>query len=137
MQPQPCDLTVTRATVLPFDASWSTLFDCDIVVRNGRIAALGEAAAVGVDPQAKLDGRNLLITPGLFYARAGVPIHFQGMAGLGETSLALAIAHRLRRPVSVMAGNDWLDIDDMSGNEVGQTTHSVVAKYIQRVRRSR
>lgn len=73
MQPQPCDLTVTRATVLPFDASWSTLFNCDIVVRNGRIAALGEAAAVGVDPQAKLDGRNLLITPGLVNSHTHSP----------------------------------------------------------------
>lgn len=77
-----------------------------------------------------------LMKRGLFYARAGVPIHFQGTAGLGKTSLALAIAQRLGRPVSVMAGNDWLDIDDMIGKEVGQSTSSVVDKYIQRVRRS-
>jgi len=77
-----------------------------------------------------------LMKRGLFYARAGVPIHFQGTAGLGKTSLALAIAQRLGRKVAVMAGNDWLDIDDMIGKEVGQSTSSVVDKYIQRVRRS-
>lgn len=77
-----------------------------------------------------------LVTRGLFYARAGVPIHFQGAAGLGKTSLALEIAHRLGRPVAVMAGNDWLDTEDMIGREVGQATSSVVDKYIQRVRRS-
>lgn len=77
-----------------------------------------------------------LVTRGLFYARAGVPIHFQGAAGLGKTSLALEIAHRLGRPVVVMAGNDWLDTEDMIGREVGQATSSVVDKYIQRVRRS-
>ena len=77
-----------------------------------------------------------LVTRGLFYARAGVPIHFQGTAGMGKTSLALEIAHRLGRPVSVMAGNDWLDAEDMIGKEVGQSTSSVVDKYIQRVRRS-
>ena len=79
---------------------------------------------------------SALVTRGLFYARAGVPIHFQGAAGLGKTSLALEIAHRLGRPVSVMAGNDWLDVDDLIGKEVGQATSAVVDKYIQRVRRS-
>ncbi|MCW1917409.1 AAA family ATPase [Rhodobacter sp. KR11] len=81
----------------------------------------------------EIDG---LIKRGLFYARAGVPIHFQGPAGLGKTSLALAIAHKLGRPVSVMVGNDWLDVDDMIGKEVGQNTSSVVDRYISRVRRS-
>jgi nitric oxide reductase NorQ protein len=81
----------------------------------------------------EIDG---LIKRGLFYARAGVPIHFQGPAGLGKTSLALAIAHRLQRPVSVMVGNDWLDVEDMIGKEVGQNTTSVVDRYISRVRRS-
>lgn len=77
-----------------------------------------------------------LIKRALFYARAGVPIHFQGTAGRGKTSLAIETARRLGRPVSVMTGNDWLDVDDMIGREVGQTTTSVVDKYIQRVRRS-
>lgn len=77
-----------------------------------------------------------IIKRGLFYARAGVPINFQGTAGRGKTSLALAIAERLGRPVSVMAGNDWLDAQDLIGKEVGHTTSSVVDKYIQRVRRS-
>lgn len=81
----------------------------------------------------EIDG---MIKRGLFYARAGVPIHFQGPAGLGKTSLALAIAERLGRPVSVMVGNDWLDVDDMIGKEVGQNTTSVVDRYISRVRRS-
>jgi nitric oxide reductase NorQ protein len=48
----------------------------------------------------------------------------------------LAIANRLGRPVSFMAGNDWLEAEDMIGKVVGQATSSVVDKYIQRVRRS-
>lgn len=77
-----------------------------------------------------------LIKRGLFYARAGVPLNFQGAAGLGKTSIALEIARRLGRKVSVMTGNDWLGSDDLIGKEVGQSTHSVVDKYVQRVRRS-
>lgn len=77
-----------------------------------------------------------LLKRGLFYARSGVPIHFQGTAGRGKTSLALEIAHRLGRKVCMIAGNDWLGSDDLIGREVGQSTSSVVDKYIQRVRRS-
>lgn len=77
-----------------------------------------------------------LLQRGLFYANSGVPIHFQGTAGRGKTSLALEVARRLGRTVSVIAGNDWLGTDDLIGRQVGQTTSSVVDKYIQRVRRS-
>lgn len=77
-----------------------------------------------------------LVKRGLFYARAGVPLNFQGAAGLGKTSIALEIARRLGRKVSLMAGNDWLGSDDLIGKEVGQSTHSVVDRYVQRVRRS-
>lgn len=77
-----------------------------------------------------------LVQRGLFYARAGVPIHFQGTAGRGKTAVALEIGKRLGRPVSVMTGNDWLDIEDMVGKQVGQSSHSVVDRYVQSVRRS-
>ncbi len=77
-----------------------------------------------------------LISRGLFYARAGVPVHFQGTAGRGKTAMALEIAHRLGRPVSVMTGHDWLGAEDMIGKEVGHSNRSVVDNYIQRVRRS-
>lgn len=77
-----------------------------------------------------------LLKRGLFYARSGVPIHFQGTAGRGKTSLALEIAQRLGRKISVIAGNDWLGTEDLIGKQVGETTSSVVDKYVQRVRRS-
>ncbi len=82
------------------------------------------------------DEIGALLQRGLFYARAGVPVHFRGTAGRGKTAVALEIAKRLGRPVSVMTGNDWLDIEDMVGKQVGQSTRSVVDKYVQRVRRS-
>ena len=76
-----------------------------------------------------------LLKRGLFYARSGVPIHFQGTAGRGKTALALEIAHRLGRKVCMIAGNDWLGTDDLIGREVGQSTSSVVDKYVQSVHR--
>lgn len=79
---------------------------------------------------------SAIMTRAVFYARAGIPIHFQGSAGLGKTSLAFAMAQRLGRPITFMAGNDWLDAEDMIGKEIGQSTSSIVDKYIQRVRRS-
>ncbi len=82
------------------------------------------------------DEVSSLIQRGLFYARAGVPINFQGTAGRGKTAMAMETARRLGRPISVMTGNDWISAEDMIGKEVGQTTTSVVDKYVQRVRRS-
>lgn len=79
---------------------------------------------------------SAIMTRAVFYARAGIPIHFQGSAGLGKTSLAFAMAQRLGRPISFMAGNDWLEAEDLIGKEIGHTTSSIVDKYIQRVRRS-
>lgn len=79
---------------------------------------------------------SAILQRGLFYARAGVPIHFQGQSGRGKTALALEIARRLDRPVSTMTGHEWLNAQDLIGREVGQSTRSVVDKYVQRVRRS-
>lgn len=79
---------------------------------------------------------SAILKRAVFYARAGVSVHFRGGAGLGKTTLALATAEKLGRPVAFMAGNDWLDVEDMIGKEVGHSTSSVVDRYIQRVRRS-
>ncbi|MDX8351428.1 AAA family ATPase [Cognatiyoonia sp. IB215182] len=82
------------------------------------------------------DDISALLQRALFYSRAGVPIHFQGTAGRGKTAVALEIATRMGKPVQVMTGNDWLDVEDLVGKQVGQTSNSVVDKYVQRVRRS-
>ena len=72
----------------------------------------------------------------LSYVRAGVCVNLSGAAGLGKTSLALRIAEELGRPISFMTGNEWLTASDFIGREVGQSTSTVVDKYIQSVRRS-
>ena len=82
------------------------------------------------------DEISSLIKRGLFYARAGVPLNFQGAAGLGKTAIATEIAERLGRKVTLITGNAWMGSEDLIGKEVGQTNYTVVDKYIQRVRRS-
>jgi gas vesicle protein GvpN len=70
------------------------------------------------------------------YARAGACVHLRGIAGSGKTSLALHVAEALGRPVSFLAGNDWLTSSDFIGREVGQSSVSIVDRYVQTVRRT-
>lgn len=70
------------------------------------------------------------------YVAAGTCLHLSGPAGLGKTTLAMLVAERIGRPVSVMTGNQWLDASDMIGRGVGQSSRTVVDKYIQSVRRT-
>lgn len=77
-----------------------------------------------------------LLKRGLFYARAGIPLHFCGAAGQGKTSLALAVANRIGRPVTMITGNEWLTAEDMIGKEIGQSSLTVVDRYVQSVRRT-
>ena len=58
-----CDLAVLKATVLP--GNGPALVGCDIVVQGGHITAMGPGAADGLSAPAVIDGRSLLITPGL------------------------------------------------------------------------
>lgn len=70
------------------------------------------------------------------YARAGASVHFRGMAGSGKTSLAFHVAESLGRPISFLAGNNWLTATDFIGKEIGQSSVSVVDRYVQTVRRT-
>lgn len=70
------------------------------------------------------------------YARAGANVHFRGMAGSGKTTLAFHVAETLGRPISFLAGNNWLTATDFLGKEIGQSSVSVVDRYVQTVRRT-
>ncbi len=59
------DLVVKNATVLPFDEEFSVLENCDIVVLDGRIAACGPGEAARWSTTDTLDGRDVVVTPGL------------------------------------------------------------------------
>ena len=82
------------------------------------------------------DAIRRLADKAILYTRAGICVHLRGAAGSGKTSLALHIAEELGRPVTFLAGNDGLTTTDFMGREVGQSSVSVVDRYVQTVRRT-
>ena len=82
------------------------------------------------------DEVRMLRDRALEYARAGVPVHFSGPAGLGKTSLAFDVARQLGRKISVMTGNNWLSAQDFVGGRIGSTSSTVVDRYVHSVQRT-
>ena len=72
----------------------------------------------------------------LDYARAGVPVHFCGPAGLGKTAIAFNVAEALGREIALMTGNSWLVASDFIGGSIGNTSSTVIDRYIQSVQRT-
>lgn len=59
------DLIVIGATVLPFDDETRVIDNCDLVIRDGLITACGQDEARLWSASETIDGRDLLVTPGL------------------------------------------------------------------------
>lgn len=64
--PEPCDLLITHATILPLAGDQTVIEDGAVAVRGQRIAAVGLAAEVASAYQAGrvIDGTGRLLTPG-------------------------------------------------------------------------
>lgn len=69
----------------------------------------------------------------LAYVRAGFPVHFGGPTGVGKTTLALHVAHRLDRPVMLMAGDDEFGTSDLIGGQLGYRRRRVRDNFIHSV----
>ena len=72
----------------------------------------------------------------LGYVRAGFPVHFRGPSGVGKTTLALHVAHRLGRPVMLMVGDDEFGSSDLVGAHAGFRRRRVVDNFIASVRKT-
>ncbi len=72
----------------------------------------------------------------LGYVRAGFPVHFRGPSGVGKTTLALHVAHRLGRPVMLMVGDDEFGSSDLVGSQAGFRHRRVVDNFIASVRKT-
>ena len=99
-------------------------------------AASERAAALVLKPREDLylDGELRSIqSRAVAYLRAGAPVHFRGPAGAGKTTLALDVAARLGRPVSLVTGDSRMSSADLIGREVGLNARRLEDRYVQRV----
>jgi gas vesicle protein GvpN len=69
----------------------------------------------------------------LQYLKAGYSVHFTGPSGAGKTSIALALAKKIKRPVMLMHGNHELNNKDLIGDFTGYTSKKVVDQYVRSV----
>lgn len=91
-----------------------------------------------VDPQIQFIDTPFfedLIDRSLTYLRAGIPVHFQGPAGIGKTTCALHLGQKLGRPVVVMFGSDEFTPADLLGRHFGYRRKVVIDQYIHSVER--
>lgn len=99
-----------------------------------RIAARGDSiqpeASVGfvATPEVQEIGERALM-----YLQAGYPVHFSGPAGTGKTTLALHVASKLGRPVTLIHGDDEFGSSDLLGSDHGYRRFKLVDNYIHSV----
>jgi nitric oxide reductase NorQ protein len=72
-------------------------------------------------------------TRALNYLRAGFPIHFRGPTGAGKTTLALHVAHKLRRPMVLIHGDDQFTSTDLTGKSQGYSKKKVIDEFVRGV----
>ncbi len=69
----------------------------------------------------------------LTYLRAGIPLHFAGLPGVGKTRLAFHVAAMLGSPVVLLHGDSQLDSSDLVGRDSGYSRSRVVDNFIHSV----
>ena len=67
------------------------------------------------------------------YLDAGYPINLSGPAGTGKTTLALHVASKRGRPVTLIHGDDEFGSSDLVGNDTGYRKNRLVDNYIHSV----
>lgn len=74
-----------------------------------------------------------LVERALMYLTVGYPVHFAGPAGTGKSTLALHVASRLGRPVTLIHGDDEFGSSDLVGNDHGYRKSRLVDNFIHSV----
>lgn len=69
----------------------------------------------------------------LNYLRAGFPVHFRGPTGAGKTTLALHVAHKLRRPMVLIHGDDQFTSADLTGKSQGYSKKKIIDEFVRGV----
>ncbi|WP_324716693.1 gas vesicle protein GvpN [Carboxydochorda subterranea] len=76
-----------------------------------------------------------LIERAFMYLANGIPVHLSGQPGVGKTTLALHLAHRLGRSVHLLHGDEVLSTTELVGAPLGFTRRLVVDEFIRSVHR--
>ncbi|SDN73558.1 gas vesicle protein GvpN [Alkalicoccus daliensis] len=79
------------------------------------------------------DETNSLIERAVRVLSTGYPVHLTGKSGAGKTALAMEIAKRRERPVSVITGNHEMSNEDLLGGITGLTSTKLVDNFISTV----
>ncbi len=69
----------------------------------------------------------------LMYLQAGYPVHFSGPAGTGKTTVALHVASKLGRAVTLIHGDDEFGSSDLLGSDHGYRKSKLVDNFIHSV----
>jgi len=69
----------------------------------------------------------------LNYLRSGFPVHFRGPTGAGKTTLALHVAHKLRRPMLLIHGDDQFTSADLTGKSSGYKKKKYIDEFVRGV----
>ena len=76
-----------------------------------------------------------LVKQGLRYLKAGFPLHFQGPAGTGKSTVAMHIAAQLERPIILLHGDDELKTSGLVGEMKGFRRKKELDNFIHSVRK--
>ena len=76
-----------------------------------------------------------LVKWGIRYLKAGFPLHLQGPAGTGKTTLAMHIAAQLEKPVMLIHGDEELNTTGLVGEEKGFRRKKELDNFIHSVRK--
>ena len=76
-----------------------------------------------------------LVKWGLRYLKAGFPLHLQGPAGTGKTTLAMHIAAQLENPVMLIHGDEELNTSELVGGMKGFRRKKELDNFIHSVRK--
>jgi nitric oxide reductase NorQ protein len=74
-----------------------------------------------------------IINRSLNYLRSGFPVHFRGPTGVGKTTLALHVAHRLKQSVVLIHGDDHFTTADLTGGKHGFSHKKIVDEFVRGV----
>jgi len=74
-----------------------------------------------------------IIDRAVLYMQAGYPIHFNGPAGTGKTTLAMYLAAQIAQPTIIIHGDDEFGTSDLVGSEFGYRKKKTVDNFIHSV----